>query len=113
MNWVIYEPIDGAPDRPLSVHNPAIQWSLFNVDMRDVVRAHVLTLNVPSSDKVNRFVLSSSVFTWKEAMVVALVCREVAPRLRPLCAAMAVRSRSCSHHHLCATCDTSRTEFCE
>ena len=67
-NRFVYELIDGAPDRPVSEHNPAIRGPPFSVDVRDVARAHVLALKVPPSDTVKRFVLSSNVFTWKEAV---------------------------------------------
>ena len=67
-NRFIYELIDGAPDRPLSIPSPAIRGPPFSVDVRDVARAHVLALKVPPSDTVKRFVLSSNVFTWKEAV---------------------------------------------
>jgi nucleoside-diphosphate-sugar epimerase len=39
-----------------------------NVDVRDVARAHVLALKVPPSDAPKRFIVTSSRFTWKEAI---------------------------------------------
>ena len=39
-----------------------------HVDVRDVARAHVLALKVPPSDVPKRFIVSSSRFTWKEAI---------------------------------------------
>jgi nucleoside-diphosphate-sugar epimerase len=39
-----------------------------NIDVRDVARAHVLALKVPPSDEPKRFILSSSTFTWKDAI---------------------------------------------
>ena len=36
--------------------------------MRDVARAHVLALKVPPSDELKRFIVSTSTFTWKEAI---------------------------------------------
>ncbi len=36
--------------------------------MRDVARAHALALKVPPSDEPKRFILSSSRFTWNEAI---------------------------------------------
>ena len=46
-----------------------------NVDVRDVARAHVLALKVPPSDEVKRFILSSSTFTWKDAIEVIAEAR--------------------------------------
>ena len=68
-NRLVYELIDGAPDRPVSEHDPAVLPPPLNVDVRDVARAHVLALKVPpSADEPKRFILSSSRFTWKEAV---------------------------------------------
>ena len=69
-NLFIYALIDGAPDRPVSGYDPAIRAPPFNVDARDIACAHVLALKVPPSDKVKRFVISSSKFTWVEAVEV-------------------------------------------
>ena len=67
-NLYIYALIDGAPDRPVSGYDPAIRAPPHNVDVRDVARAHVLALKAPPSDEVKRFVISSSKFTWVEAV---------------------------------------------
>ena len=68
-NRFIYGLIDGAPDRPVSGYDPALRGPPVHVDVRDVARAHVLALKVPpSADEPKRFILSSSRFTWKEAI---------------------------------------------
>ena len=67
-NRYIYALIDGAPDRPVSGYDPAVRGPPLNVDVRDVARAHVLALKVPPSEQVKRFITSSSVFTWVEAV---------------------------------------------
>ena len=67
-NRYIYALIAGAPGRPVSGYDPAIRGPPLNVDVRDVARAHVLALKVPPSDEAKRFVVSSSSFTWVEAI---------------------------------------------
>ena len=67
-NRYIYALINGAPDRPVPGYDPAIRGPPVNVDVRDVARAHVLALKVPPSDELKRFTISSSRFTWKEAI---------------------------------------------
>jgi nucleoside-diphosphate-sugar epimerase len=68
-NLYIYGLIAGAPDRPVSGYDPAVGAPPLNVDVRDVARAHVLALKVPpSAEEPKRFILSSSRFTWKEAV---------------------------------------------
>jgi nucleoside-diphosphate-sugar epimerase len=67
-NRYIYGLIAGSPDRPVSEYDPAVRAPPLNVDVRDVARAHVLALKVPPSDEPKRFILSSSTFTWKEAI---------------------------------------------
>ena len=68
-NHHIYELIAGAPDRPVDGYDPAIRAPPLHVDVRDVARAHVLALKVPPlADEPKRFILSSSRFTWKEAI---------------------------------------------
>jgi len=68
-NRHIYELIDGAPDRPVSGYEPAKGPPPLNVDVRDVARAHVLALKLPpSSESPKRFILSTSTFTWKDAI---------------------------------------------
>jgi len=50
-------------------YDPAVRAPPFNVDVRDVARAHVLALKVPpSAYEPKRFIISSSRFTWKEAI---------------------------------------------
>ena len=67
-NRNIYELIAGAPNRPVSGYDHGVAPPL-HVDVRDVARAHVLALKVPpSTDEPKRFILSSSRFTWKEAI---------------------------------------------
>jgi len=68
-NRHIYGLIAGAPDRPVSGYDPALRAPPLNIDVRDVARAHVLALKVPpSADEPKRFIVSSSRFTWKEAI---------------------------------------------
>jgi nucleoside-diphosphate-sugar epimerase len=68
-NRFIYEFIAGAPDRTVCGYDPAVRGPPVHVDVRDVARAHVLALKVPpSEDEPKRFILSSSRFTWKEAI---------------------------------------------
>jgi nucleoside-diphosphate-sugar epimerase len=70
-NRFVYALIDGAPDRPIGGYDPAVRGPPLNVDVRDVARAHVLALKNPAStpsDAPKRFVVSSSRFTWKEAV---------------------------------------------
>ena len=67
-NAYVYGLISGAPGRPVRGYDPAVSVPPLNVDVRDVARAHVLALKVPASDAVKRFILSSSAFTWKEAV---------------------------------------------
>ena len=68
-NRFIYALIAGAPGRPVSGYDPALRGPPVHVDVRDVARAHVLALKVPpSEDEPNRFILSTSRFTWKEAI---------------------------------------------
>ena len=67
-NRYIYELIAGAPGRLVSGYDHGVAPPL-HVDVRDVARAHVLALKVPPSvDEPKRFILSSSRFTWKEAI---------------------------------------------
>ena len=67
-NRFIYALIAGAPGRPVDGYDRAIRGPPLNVDVRDVARAHVLALKVPPSDEAKRFVISSSNFTWVEAI---------------------------------------------
>ena len=68
-NAFAYELISGAPGRPVGGFDPAVRLPPLNVDVRDVARAHVLALKVPPSrDAPKRFIISSSTFTWKEAV---------------------------------------------
>jgi nucleoside-diphosphate-sugar epimerase len=52
----------------VSGYDPALRAPPLHVDVRDVARAHVLALKVPPSDEPKRFIVSSSRFTWKEAV---------------------------------------------
>jgi nucleoside-diphosphate-sugar epimerase len=68
-NALVYELISGAPGRPVGGFDPAVRLPPLNVDVRDVARAHVLALKLPPSrDELKRFIISSSTFTWKEAV---------------------------------------------
>ena len=67
-NQLIYGLIAGAPDRLVSGYDPTLRAPPLHVDVRDVARAHVLALKVPPSDEPKRFIISSSRFTWKEAV---------------------------------------------
>jgi nucleoside-diphosphate-sugar epimerase len=67
-NVYIYALIDGSPDRPVSGYDPVVRAPPLSVDARDVACAHVLALKVPPSDNVKRFIISSSMFTWVEAV---------------------------------------------
>jgi nucleoside-diphosphate-sugar epimerase len=68
-NQLIYGLIAGAPDRPVNGYDPTLRAPPLHVDVRDVARAHVLALKVPpSADEPKRFIVSSSRFTWKEAI---------------------------------------------
>jgi nucleoside-diphosphate-sugar epimerase len=68
-NQHIYGLIAGAPGRPVSGYDPALRGPPMIVDVRDVARAHVLALKAPPSpDEPKRFIVSSSRFTWKEAI---------------------------------------------
>ena len=69
-NRFIYALLTGAPGRPLSGYDPAVRGPPLSVDVRDVARAHVLALKVPPSadGAPKRFIVSSSRFTWKEAV---------------------------------------------
>jgi nucleoside-diphosphate-sugar epimerase len=64
-NGYVYGLIAGEPGRPVPEYDIIPPLS---VDVRDVARAHVLALKVPFSDAPKRFILSSSTFTWKEAI---------------------------------------------
>jgi nucleoside-diphosphate-sugar epimerase len=66
-NRYIYRLIAGAPGRPVDGYDPAVVPPLI-IDVRDVARAHVLALKAPPSDELKRFILSSSTFTWKDAI---------------------------------------------
>ncbi len=67
-NRYIYGLISGPSDRFVSGYDTASRAPPLNVDVRDVARAHTLALKVPPSDEPKRFILSSSRFTWKEAI---------------------------------------------
>ena len=68
-NQFIYGLIAGAPDRPVNEYDIALRGPPVSADVRDVARAHLLALKVPpSADEPKRFIVSSSRFTWKEAI---------------------------------------------
>jgi len=67
-NRYIYALIDGEPGRPISGYDTAKRAAPLSVDVRDVARAHVFALKVPPSDQPKRFVVSSSRFTWIDAV---------------------------------------------
>jgi len=68
-NRYIYGLVAGAAGRFVSGYDPAVRGAPLSVDVRDVARAHVLALKMPhSEDAVKRFVVSSSRFTWVEAI---------------------------------------------
>ena len=67
-NRYIYALIAGVPGRPVSGYDPAVRGAPMNVDVRDVARAHVLALKLPPSSMPKRFILSTSTFTWTDAV---------------------------------------------
>ncbi|KAI0290424.1 NAD-P-binding protein [Multifurca ochricompacta] len=67
-NLYIYELIAGPAGRPVRGYNRNNGTPPLNVDVRDVARAHVLALKLPPSDTPKRFILSTSTFTWTEAI---------------------------------------------
>ncbi|KAH8976398.1 NAD-P-binding protein [Lactarius hatsudake] len=67
-NGHIYALVAGAPGRPVKGYDPATRAPPLNVDVRDVARAHVLALKLPPSESLRRFILSTSRFTWKDAV---------------------------------------------
>ncbi|KAI0294334.1 NAD-P-binding protein [Multifurca ochricompacta] len=67
-NLYIYELIAGPVGRPVRGYNRNNGTPPLNVDVRDVARAHVLALKLPPSDTLKRFILSTSTFTWTEAI---------------------------------------------
>ncbi|KAI9443361.1 NAD-P-binding protein [Lactarius indigo] len=67
-NRHIYALVAGAPGRSVNGYDPATRAPPLNVDVRDVGRAHVLALKLPPSENLKRFILSTSTFTWKEAV---------------------------------------------
>ena len=68
-NGYVYGLISGPPGRPVGGFDTATGVPPMSVDVRDVARAHVLALKVPSSpDAPKRFIVSPNTFTWKEAV---------------------------------------------
>ena len=67
-NRYIYALIAGAHGRLVSGYDPAIRGAPMNVDVRDMARAHVLALKLPPSSTPKRFILSTSTFTWTDAV---------------------------------------------
>ncbi|KAI0304279.1 NAD-P-binding protein [Multifurca ochricompacta] len=67
-NLYIYGLIAGPAGRPVRGYDRNNETPPLNVDVRDVARAHVLALKLPPSDTPKRFILSTSTFTWTEAI---------------------------------------------
>jgi len=68
-NRYVYALIAGAPGRPVGGYDRASRGAPLNVDVRDVARAHVLALALPPSPGTpKRFIVSTSRFTWSEAV---------------------------------------------
>ena len=67
-NMFIYALINGERGRPVSGFDPTQRGPPMNVDVRDVARAHVLALKLSPRETPKRFVLSTSTFTWVEAV---------------------------------------------
>ena len=67
-NRFVYALIDGERGRPVNGFDPKLRGPPTNVDVRDVAKAHVLALKLPPRETPKRFVLSSSEFTWIEAV---------------------------------------------
>jgi len=104
-NRYIYSLIaDGASDRPVGEYDPAVRVPPLNVDVRDVARAHVLALKVPPSDEPKRFILSTSTFTWTEAIELIVKAR---PELKGRLPLVTGNERPVPPF---ATIDTSATE---
>ncbi|KAH9065275.1 NAD-P-binding protein [Lactarius vividus] len=74
-NKHIYALVAGAPGRPVNGYDPATRGPPLSVDVRDVARAHVLSLKLPTSESLRRFILSTSRFTWKDAIELLAVKR--------------------------------------
>ena len=103
-NQHIYALIAGAADRAVRAYDPAMGGPPLNVDVRDVARAHVLALKVTPSNAVKRFVISSSRFTWKEAIELIAKAR---PELKGRLPAITGKERALPPF---ATLDTSTTK---
>jgi nucleoside-diphosphate-sugar epimerase len=104
-NALIYALISGAPGRPVSGYDPATDFPPLNVDVRDVARAHVLALKVPSNrDAPKRFIVSPNTFTWKEAVEFLAQAR---PELKERLPVVTGKEPAVSP---CARFDTSATE---
>ncbi|KAI0270053.1 NAD-P-binding protein [Gloeopeniophorella convolvens] len=81
-NRYVYTLIAGPAGRPLFGYDPAQRGPPFNVDVRDVARAHVRALQLPKAPPgapPKRFLVSSSTFTWADA---AAHLAEVRPALK-------------------------------
>ena len=103
-NRYVYALITGAPGRPVGGYDPALRSAPMNVDVRDVARTHVLALKLPPSETLKRFILSTSTFTWTEA--VALLA-EKRPELKERLPVVTGREPPLG---TVATLDTSKTE---
>ncbi|KAI9464924.1 NAD-P-binding protein [Lactarius psammicola] len=104
-NRHIYALIAGALGRSVNAYDPAIRGPPLSVDVRDVARAHVLALKLPpSSESPGRFVLSTSTFTWKDAIE---LLAEKRPELKERLPVITGREPPLEPF---ATLDTSKTE---
>jgi nucleoside-diphosphate-sugar epimerase len=103
-NRFVYTLIDGEPGRPVSGYDPALRGPPLNVDVRDVARAHVLALKLPPSETPKRFILSTSTFTWIEAVE---LLAEKRPELKDRLPKITGNEPSLGP---VATLDTSKTE---
>ena len=103
-NLFLYALIAGTPGRPVGGYDPAAGDMPMNVDVRDVARAHVLALKLPPSETPKRFVLSTSTFTWTDAVV---LLAEKRPELKERLPVVTGREPPLGP---VATLDTSKTE---
>ncbi|KAI9464923.1 NAD-P-binding protein [Lactarius psammicola] len=67
-NRHIYALIAGALGRSVNAYDPVTSGPPQSVDVRDVALAHVLAFKLPPSESPKRFILSTSTFTWKDAI---------------------------------------------
>ncbi|KAH9166058.1 NAD-P-binding protein [Lactarius sanguifluus] len=103
-NRHIYALVAGTPGRPVNGYDPATRAPPLNVDVRDVARAHVLALKLPPSESLGRFILSTSRFTWEDAVE---LLAEKRPELRERLPVITGNETPVGPF---ATLDTSKTE---